>query len=206
MVNIGEIIAEVDQVWAPNNVPPGLKCRWLTQDQWQVLRRVRLPGTTDIIPTVAGMAAYPLPTDCPPDQLQHVVLVRKDGSQIEYHHRQRMDDAVGRWFNVMPGKVLWLSEPTPATDEALVLFYVARPAAFTPSNLAAVPVIPEEYQEYLVKRLACRCAKANAAAGGTDRDVLLANNYESEAAEILRRMMEEYAPDPGAGFRMEVRW
>lgn len=205
-MNISEIIAEVDQVWAPNNVSTAIKCRWLTQDQWQVLRRVRLPGTTDIIPTVAGMAAYPLPSNCPPDLLQHVVLVRKDGSQIEYHHRQRIDKAAGYWFNIMPGNVLLLSDPPSATDDSLVLFYVPRPPVFTPSNLEMVPMIPEEYQEYLVKKLASRCARANAAGGGTDRDVLLANNYESEAAEILQRMIREFSPDPGSGFKMEVNW
>lgn len=205
-MNIGEIIAEVDRVWAPNNVPTAIKCRWLTQDQWQVLRRVRLPGTIDIISTVAGMAAYPLPSNCPPDLLQHVVLVRKDGSQIEYHHRRRMDKAAGRWFNIMPGDVLLLSESTPATDEALVLFYVPRPPAFTPSDLSMVPLIPEEYQEYLVKRLAARCAKANAAGGGGDRDVLLANNFEAEAMEILQRMISDFSPEPAAGFGQEVNW
>lgn len=183
-----------------------IKCRWLTQDQWYVLRRVRLPGTTDLVPTLKGIATYPLPDDCAPDLIQHVVLVRRNGSEIEYPFRSRVDKAVGRWYNILPGNVLILSEAPESTDDTLVLFYVQKPEPFLPSRLTSVPLIPQEYHEYLVKKLAARCAKANAAAGGTDRDILLANNYESEAAEILQRLIIDFSPNPASGFKMEVNW
>lgn len=205
-MNIGEIINEVDTVWAPNNVPIAIKCRWLTQEQWYLLRRVRLPGTTDIIATVAGESAYPLPPDCKPDLIQHVVLVGLTGSEVEYRFRPRSEIAVGRWWSLLPGNVLWLSDPPGETDASLVLFYVATPLAFSEANLTETPVIPQEYHEYLVKKLAARCAKANAAAGGTDRDILLANNYESEAAEILQRLIIDFSPNPASGFQMEANW
>lgn len=99
-----------------------------------------------------------------------------------------------------------LSEAPESTDDTLVLFYVQRPEPFLPSRLTSVPLIPQEYHEYFVKKLAARCAKANAAAGGTDRDILLANNYESEAAEILQRLIIDFSPNPASGFKMEANW
>lgn len=205
-MNIGEIISEVDTVWAPNNVSTAIKCRWLTRDQWYALRRVRLPGTTDIIPTVAGLAAYPLPEDCSPDLIQHVVLVQSNGGEVEYRFRSRPEPAVGRWWNLLPGNIMLLSEAPSETGAALVLLYVERPAPFNELNLSVTPLIPEEYHEYLVKRLAARCSKANAVAGGGDRDIILANNYEVEANEILQRMIEDFSPNPETGFRQEVNW
>lgn len=207
-MNIGEIIREVDTVWAPNNVTLKQKCAWLTQDLWQVLRKVRLPAVTATVPAVAGQNTYPLPDDCEPDLIRKFAVAGIDGTETEYRlypHGQRVPAPWYRVEHTTTGVLVVLSDPL-SDGESIVIEYVPRPAAFDEKELDAVPALPAEYHDYLVKKLAARCAKANAAVGGSDRDVLLANNYEMEAAEILEEMIKAYSPDRAVGFKMEANW
>lgn len=205
-MNIGEILSEVDEVWAPNSVTTARKCAWLTQEQWQLYRKVSFPNVVDKIQAVKDLAVYPLPTNCQPDRIQHVILLDAQDLTIEYDNKARGQNASGFWFDIAMDNILILSKAPTDTDSWLMLFYTPRPAAFTETNLTATPAIPADYHEYFLKRLAARCAKANYASGGAERDLNMANNYEMEAVEILRAMLQDFRPDATAGFRVEVRW
>jgi hypothetical protein len=163
----------------PNTISAAEKVRWLNQVQRQLFRDYPLPESVYRFDTVAGVAIYPLPDDCPEDRITKITV----GGY--YYPFQAYSEEAGSYFwTIVAGQLMIY--PTPETSGTEILIYCApRPNELSESNLNAVPNFPEDYHELLVYGLAKRIAQAR-------QDVALVNNFEADYQELAREANKEF--------------
>lgn len=85
------------------------------------------------------------------------------------------------------------------TPDSLFIYAAPHPAAFTAGDTSVSPATPGDYHMFHVWRLAEPAAKSL-------KDVPLANNYKADGDEVLKRLVDDFDPDPEPGFRQNMRW
>lgn len=113
-MNLQAILDQVD-LFIPNSLTTGQKVTLLNEIQKQLYRSIEFPNATERIYTVKDVAFYDLPTDCPPDRIQHVVLVDSAGNEKEYEGKSMGATLSGYNFAIVNDSLLWLS-PTPSVS------------------------------------------------------------------------------------------
>lgn len=206
-MDINTIINEIGSVWCiGHSITTTQLCAWLTEDEKQLYRDIAFPNEAIIISTVANTKTYDLPTDCPADRIQYVVLVEGAG-ETEYEYRpMTSEDTTGNWFTILLDTMIMLSEAPTTSGLDLIVFYNPKPATFSAGNLTVSPSYPEDYHEWSKWTLAARVKKAQAAQGGGDMDLMLANQYEAEANAVFEKMKKQFTSTPIGGFQVQVVW
>lgn len=144
--------------------------------------------------TIAGQALYNLPSDCAVDMIKSVQVSNSttiDGTETytTYEYTGPDDDLSGnQWYDALGQMGIY---PTPSTATGsgynVKLTYEASPVQLSTNTLSTVPSINTEFQDILKFR-----ALRDIARSGNAPDVELANNYQADYDEIMKRIWLNY--------------
>lgn len=144
----------------------------LNELERKIYRELTLPDKINRVSSTPTSPYYDLPSDCPEDRLQNVVI---DGR--EYVKVAPNEENPPRYFcSVILGKLYIHPNPTDVKD--VYLYYLPPYGTLSAALATQKPTMPEDYHSLLVYG----CAQWIAS---LQRDVDMVNNMQTEYAALL---------------------
>lgn len=188
-MNLKEILEDIDSE-VPNTFATNQKVRWINDTQRRLYRRFTLPDRVDKFQTVAGVAFYPLPENCPQDRVTSITV-----DNVLYKYKGGDEQASFQFYTFIQGQIMLY--PTPEKVVDALVYFEPRPIDMTEDNLNTVPEFPEDYHRLLVLGAAIECAKRLP-------DITMANNLTTDFNELATEADEQYGDN--TSYVVDERW
>lgn len=191
MPTVQQLLDDIDSR-LPNAISQSRKITWMNDTQNEIWRYM---ASTEVyeITTIGGQALYTLASDVATDMIKNVQVSNStviDGTEGygSYDYAGPNDELTGQqWYDALGQIGIY---PAPTTDESgynIKVTYEASPTQLSTGTLATVPDVNVEYQDILKWRVLRDIARS-----GSAPDVELANNYQADYDEILRRVRMDF--------------
>lgn len=164
------------------------KLVWMNDEQRELFEIIQADSVPYAFDTVEGFELYPIPDEIDINRIKTMTIQVNDASPPQFQELRylRNDDEVqawgyGYWYTIIE-RNFFIHIPGGAVDGRKVYIYLDQiPEEITLGSLAMEPSVPVQYQEILKLGVLKRIAQAR-------KDVIMANNYESERQEKIADM------------------
>lgn len=187
-----DFVDEVDALF-PNQFTDAQKVNWLNNFQHQYFEWLTKEAVYEFT-TVSSQEAYALPsTDVTFDLINSLYISESTVATISSTSVLQQYSLVGR-DNYKAAYCFFQDEeefslyPIPTAEYPGKMYYQARPTEFASTTMTATFNINEDWMDVLLFKVVSRCAQT-----GLFPNIDLANNYELQAAEVIKQCKQKKA-------------
>lgn len=192
MPTVQQLLDEID-IRLPNTFTATQKITFMNTFQNEIWRYM---ASTDLFEfdTIAGQGIYSLASDMHIDMVKSVLISNStviDGKEgYNTYKFAGLDDDLNSnsFYDALGSLGIY---PVPSSDNGggfnVKVSYEPSPTQLSTNTLTTVPSINVEYQDILKYRTMKVIAQS-----GNNPDVELANNYQQEEAEIMKKIVMDY--------------
>ena len=193
MATLGEVLTYIDTV-LPNKVSNTLKIGLINDEQRKIFKFMNPVGMATFT-TIGDQFSYNIPSDCSIDLIQQVLVTSSTSSvdsetAFNNYEFAGLDQEMsgGNFYYDVFGKIGLYPVPDKNGYTGRII-YSKRPVLFSSTNDSTVEFNTEaDWIDVIKFKVMSRVAKC-----GNYPDIELANNYESDAMEIEKKLKMDRA-------------
>jgi len=189
MPTVQQILDDIDSRYR-NTFTDAQKVDWMNTVQKQIFQFVPHEATPYTFTTVADTSFYALPSDCEPQNINHITIERKAGAEdfkeLEYKDQSAVVNDTQEFYTILNNMIYINPKPTSTTEgKDVYLYYDKKPTALSTTSLGATPDLEENFHELLVFGVLERVCAAR-------KDSAMKSNYANDFEFLFNRYQDIY--------------